>query len=140
LELGLLEQSGLAAVAAEVAGIEDPPAVRLNQQRIRVEGGMIDEVGRHRERTDPDRNPVLQMAAGDQGARRGREERRGTQHPRRLGSDVDGSRRSYVVSGRRSSPTVRGRTRGGRIGISVLCLDVAISDAASVKIIPQAQL
>jgi hypothetical protein len=33
LELGLLEQSGLAAVAAEVAGIEDPPAVRLNQQR-----------------------------------------------------------------------------------------------------------
>ena len=73
----LLEDAALPPVAAEVARVEEASSVRLHQQRVRVEGAVIVEVGRDpevadRERLTMDEEPVRggRESAGPEGGLR----------------------------------------------------------------------
>ena len=58
------EERCLAAVAAEVAAVEEAIASRLNQEGVRIERRVIDEVGRDLERADGNRLARLVTPAG----------------------------------------------------------------------------
>ena len=52
------DQFRLAAMPAEIAGIEQPPPICLDQKSIGVEGGVIGELWRDAERPDLEGHPV----------------------------------------------------------------------------------
>ena len=61
VEQQLIEQRASAAVPAEVAGVEQSAAARLDQQRVRVERAVVVQVRRDRERPEHERRTVRQV-------------------------------------------------------------------------------
>ena len=63
-----LEQAPLASGGAQVARVEQPPTVRLHQERVGVEGAVVDEVWRHPKRPEIERLAVAQETFGRRSA------------------------------------------------------------------------
>ena len=66
-----LEKCRLAAVSAQIAAVEEPATVGLDEQRVGVEGAVVDEERRDGERPDLDRLAIGEEAAGSRSRPRG---------------------------------------------------------------------
>jgi hypothetical protein len=96
----------LAAVRAKVAGVEEATAAGLDEEGVRVESGVVDQVGRQPKRPEGERTAILKEAARlEDGAGRS-EEGRLTQDPGRRLADVDGQ----VTVGRSNESVMVGVT------------------------------
>jgi hypothetical protein len=85
----LVEQRGFAAVAPEIAGVEEAPPAGLDEQRVGVEGGMVVEVRGDGEGADPHRPAVLEVAGRGEAAGDRREEGGGAEDAGRFPPDVE---------------------------------------------------